>query len=61
MPGGHGHFLDPDRRALWPADYRLRLTYRLEAHRLRLEALSKTRTGSPCRSAWAIIRICACR
>jgi aldose 1-epimerase len=29
----------PATRSLWPADYRLRLTYRLEALRLRIEAL----------------------
>src|SRR5262249_47184410 len=28
----------PETRSLWPADYRIRVTYRLAAHHLRLEA-----------------------
>jgi aldose 1-epimerase len=37
----------PDSRTHWPADYRLRLTYRLEAHRLRLEALVENPDHNP--------------
>jgi aldose 1-epimerase len=35
----HGRRDAPDSAALWPADYRLRVTYRLRAARLRVEAV----------------------